>query len=156
MCNPLKRNYFHMTHSVTVFCIKYCERFFRGSSLIFWGLDVSFCFIFILLLLPVLRHLSFEQRCGEARAASGASPQSALESSHQVLLCRDRWLGPVWGKTRGSRATSPPHSGVSAAWHICPWPQVSLDERMWVTESKHITTPRKAIPDLCPVDGESC
>lgn len=64
--------------------------------------------------------------------------------------------GPCVGENPGftSYVTSPLWC-VSCLAHLCPRPQVSLDERIWVTESKHITTPRKAIPSLCPVDGES-
>lgn len=55
--------------------------------------------------------------------------------------------GPCVGENPGftSYVTSPLWCGSCLA-HLCPRPQVPLDERIWVTESKHITLLEKQSP----------
>lgn len=44
---------------------------------------------------------------------------------------------------------------VSCLANLCLWPQMSLDERIWMTESTQITTPKKTVLNLSSVRGES-
>lgn len=93
---------------------------------------------------------------GRTEECLGPLPQLAQESNHAgsclpgTAACARAGENPLFT----SYVTSPLWF-VSCLANLCPWSQVSLDERIWVPESKHITTPRKAILSLCSVDGES-
>lgn len=136
--------------------MKYCESFLKGIFLMFGGFDFFLFSILLLFLLLVPGHISLEQSCGEDRVTFRPT-QLALECSHVgfSLPGTAGWACAGENPWFTSYVTSPLWF-VSCLANLCPWPQVSLDERIWVTASKHITTPRQAIINLCSVDGESC